>query len=281
MNGKHWRFIIIWIILWLPAFFVPAITTSVIGNANQQFIVENFHILEFAGHVLGIAIAGVGHVLLLQTIVDIRIRDWMLLTVAGYIVGNIAHQILLSGIPQPTPIAEFMVDPIAIGHLKYALYWTASYFLRYGIPLLFQWFIIRKYWARNHLWVMGAVLLPLVAYTVFDGSGMLALIATTVVDWLVPHTSDAVTHLASVIGHLADFLILFMLMPYTLVLMIQQGSYRKRVNRDSSSLAKTKRLEESIHRRPMPPHQSLLATQSGNHYMHAIAADEERKRENK
>ena len=281
MNIRYWRFIIIWTLLWLPTFFVPTIATSVVGNVDQQFIVENFHILEFVGHILGIGMTAVGHVLLLRTIVDIRIRDWVLLTMAGYIVGNIAHQILLSVIPPPTPIAEFMVDPVAIGHLKYALYWTASYFLRYSIPLLFQWFIIRKYWARNHLWVMGAVLLPLVAYTVFDGSGMLALIATTVVDWLVPHTSDAVTHLASVIGHLADFLILFMLMPYTLVLMIQQGSYRKRVSRDSSTLVKTKRLEESIHRRPMPPHQSLLATQSGDHHMHAIAADEEWKYENK
>lgn len=91
----------------------------------------------------------------------ITLRLWLPLALLGVIVGEFAFQILDANVVYPFPpklyTSRTMPEPEHIMQLKYTLYQTASCFLLWSTPLIFQWLALRNRFAGHSLWLAAAV----------------------------------------------------------------------------------------------------------------------------
>lgn len=92
----------------------------------------------------------------IRSLLRVELRGWMPLSLAGVVVGVIAFKIFLEFIP-------LTASPWYLYPLLYLLVW--------GMPYVFQWFLLRKRFANHGLWLLAAVVSGPVFSFIFIGSG--------------------------------------------------------------------------------------------------------------
>jgi len=76
----------------------------------------------------------------------------------------------------PSSFSDFLYsirlkEPENIAWLRFALYDIASHFLRWSVPLVFQWLALRKRFRHHGLWLLAALISAPYHFFAFHGSG--------------------------------------------------------------------------------------------------------------
>ena len=139
----------------------------------------------------------------------VELRGWVPLSLAGVIAGIVAMH-LLSG------IGLYLEQPVFA--LAFALAW--------GMPAVFQWFILRKRFVNHGLWLLAAAIMgPVYAFVFAHDDGILATLAQN----LFPGANGVLLETAALAG---DFVLPPIILGLILFVVVKLGGKSEAVEED-------------------------------------------------
>ncbi len=146
-------FIIVWALgcflaSWLVIFLLAEVVIVDIPDAAVYLLVLNLGLFA--------AVATI-QFFVIRRLLHVELRGWMPLSLAGVVVGVIAFKIFSELIP-------LTANPWYLYPLLFLLVW--------GMPSVFQWFLLRKRFANHGLWLLAAVVAaPVFSFIFIGGEG--------------------------------------------------------------------------------------------------------------
>jgi len=166
------RFIIGWALVWYLAVFLPWIVIDWVSYSTPSSFSDFLYSMPV--YVLAyFTLLTILQVILVRHYLHTEIRHWLLLALLGFIVGQIGLHLFEANVEYVFPPAVILrlKEPENIAWLRFALYDIASHFLRWSVPLVFQWLALRKRFRHHGLWLLAALISAPYHFFAFHGSG--------------------------------------------------------------------------------------------------------------
>ena len=164
------RFIIGWVLVWFLSLFIPAIL---------ELPALYFDFIDYPPTIIidGVAVGLLAflQIVLARRYLHTELRHWLFLALLGFVVGQIGLHFLQANVDRPFPpwVIQQLNEPESIAFLRYALYSIAWDFLRWHIPLVFQWLALRRRFRHHGLWLLAAVIAPPLGFIIAEHGGIL------------------------------------------------------------------------------------------------------------
>ena len=160
-------FVLLWLLAWLAASVLAALFSAVFQPSSH-----------FADFLVYFTLFAFLQAQLIRRLLCVGLRHWLLLAAIGFIVGELAFQIIDAHVQYPFPPKLYsgssipMPEPEHIMQFKYGFYQIARDFLLWSTPLLLQWLALRGRFRQHGLWLLAAVVHAPLAFAMTEYGGI-------------------------------------------------------------------------------------------------------------